>query len=374
MKKSYFKRILCVVLSLVMAALLIPMGVVALTPGTSGDSIIVDWEDMFGPTPSAGLTFALNSDGTYGVSGLGTCSDTKVILPISYNGKAVTTVQASAFAGKTQITEIVLPNTLTAIGASAFSGCTGLTALTLPDSVVTISDKAFEGCSGLTAVQIPAKTDSISATAFSNCSALKTINVDARNAAYTASGNCVIEKASGTLILGCNGSQIPNDGTVKAIGASAFTGCTGLTEIVVPEGVTSIGQAAFRGCSAVKTVKLPKTLSTVGVMAFNGCSALTDVYYAGTQAEWTANVTVATGNNPLKNATMHYPAVLGDLNEDGVIDENDVSYLRYYLAGWTGYELADATVADFNDDGAVDAIDVALLKRFVAGWAGVELK
>ena len=88
--------------------------------------------------------------------------------------------------------------------------------------------------------------------------------------------------------------------TVKAIGDSAFNGCTGLTGITIPSSVKTIGGSAFyycsglrtvnlndglrniygsafRGCSGIKEIKLPNTVTYVGDSAFESCKGLTSV-------------------------------------------------------------------------------------------------
>lgn len=51
---------------------------------------------------------------------------------------------------------------------------------------------------------------------------------------------------------------------------------------------------------------------------------------------------------------------LGDVNEDGYIDELDVTYLERYLAGWTGYDKPE--YGDINSDGIININDLNLLK------------
>lgn len=119
----------------------------------------------------------------------------------------------------------------------------------IEDGVDTIGDRAFSDCSNLTKITIPASVTSIGYGVVANCKNLTTITVAADNAVYCTEGNCLIEKDTKTLVLGCKASVIPADGSVTAIGAAAFEGCTGLTEITIPASVTSIGQDAFQGCS-----------------------------------------------------------------------------------------------------------------------------
>ena len=77
---------------------------------------------------------------------------------------------------------------------------------------------------------------------------------------------------------GCTGLTsitIPNG--VTFIGNSAFNGCTSLTSITIPNGVTSICEGAFQNCTSLTTVSIPNSIITIGQNAFSGCSSLTSI-------------------------------------------------------------------------------------------------
>lgn len=133
------------------------------------------------------------------------------------------------------------------------------------------------GSPNLTAISIPATITSIHHGIFADCDKLLSVTVDAANPIYHSGGNCIIETAAGTLIAGCNGSIIPTDGSVTAIGYDAFYNCRGLTHVVVPATVTAIDSFAFAGCSALQTVSLPQTLRELDAGAFSGCAALREM-------------------------------------------------------------------------------------------------
>ena len=171
-------------------------------------------------TPSEGLAFSLMSDGnSYGVSGIGTCADTDIIIPSTYEGKPVTSINLNAFEECSNLTSIVIPDSVTAIGEKAFFLCSSLKSVTIPNSVTSIGNSAFMFCSNLSDL-----------------------------------------KLSNNLI---------------SIGKQAFYQCDSLTEIVIPNSVTSIDANAFAQCDNLKTVIIPASVTTINNRAFHNCPNLT---------------------------------------------------------------------------------------------------
>ena len=264
------------------------------------------------PTPGGTeslLEFTFNGT-SYALTGIGAHSDPHVVIPSEFHGYPVTEIGGRAFAGRNWITGVTIPDSVTSIGGSAFSDCSSLTSIVIPDSVTSIERGAFYGCSSLTGITISDSVTSIGSQAFLYCSSLTSILVAEGNKVYHSAGNCLIETASKTLILGCSTSVIPVDGSVTSIGVSAFHGCSNLTGITIPDSVTSIGDSAFYGCSSLTSILVAegnkvyhsagnclietasKTLilgcstsvipadgsvTSIGDSAFFGCSSLTSI-------------------------------------------------------------------------------------------------
>ena len=127
---------------------------------------------------SQGLYFALNSDkNSYTVTGIGICSDTKIVIPDTYNGLPVTSIETGAFKGCDWIISMVIPNSVTCIGEYAFMDCTSITSIEIPDYVMSIGIMVFFNCSSLTSIEIPDSVTSIGDYAFSSCSSLTSIEI-----------------------------------------------------------------------------------------------------------------------------------------------------------------------------------------------------
>ena len=164
------------------------------------------------------------------------------------------------------------------IAYGAFSTCGYfISSITIPSSVTSIGDYAFSHCSDLTSITIPDSVTSIGSNAFSNCNGLTSITVEQGNSKYHSAGNCIIETASKTLVVGCKNSVIPDDGSVTSIGSYAFYGCSGLTNINILDSIISIGKEAFAGCSGLTSINIPNSIISIGEKAFVGCSKLQSI-------------------------------------------------------------------------------------------------
>lgn len=178
------------------------------------------------------------------------------------------------------------------ICSQAFDLCPDLAELTIPAQVTYINKGAFDGCAQLTELVIPAAVTDIGPGAFYRCEKLVNLTVAAENTVYHSAGNCVIETASGAVVVGCVNSVIPADGTVTSVGPAAFSGLSGLTSITIPASVTNVGASAF-----------------------SGCTGLTSVTYQGTKAQWSAVEKEAGWNSNTGDYVVH--CTDGDLSKSG---------------------------------------------------------
>ena len=235
------------------------------------------------------------------------------------------------------VTELKIPDGITSIVDSAFAYCRSLTNITIPDGVTSIGDSAFVSCSSLTSIEIPDSVTSIAGSAFFGCDSLMSVyitDIEAwcnisfadyyANPLYFAhnlylNNELVTElkipdgvtSISDSAFVSCSSlTSIEIPDSVTSISDSAFAYCRSLTSIEIPDSVTSIGGRAFRNCTSLTSVVISDSVISIGEGAFFLCGRLTDVYYGGTQAEW-EKITISGGNEDLTNATIHF---LGEEN------------------------------------------------------------
>ena len=108
---------------------------------------------------------------------------------------------------------------------------------------------------------------SIGEWAFSWCSSLTSVEIPN---SVTSIGNSAFEVCYSLTAI-----EIPN--SVTSIGSSAFSGCSSLTSVEIPNSVTSIGSSAFYGCSGLTAIEIPNSVTSIGDEAFYGCSKLTAI-------------------------------------------------------------------------------------------------
>ncbi|MBQ6929506.1 MAG: leucine-rich repeat protein, partial [Oscillospiraceae bacterium] len=255
------------------------------------------------------ITEAVIGDGiTYiGFNMFGGYASLKVVeLP-----QTVTEIGAYAFNG-TAIEEIIIPNGVTEIKANTFSGCDKLHNVVLPQTVTAIGTQAFADCTSLEEIKIPQNVQTIDAEAFWGCTALKSLvyGGSAQNwfdnfsdvvlsdkVNVTVEGEKIIyvlneegtgyvlaywDDAAGKVVVAESFRNLP----VTEIAEAVFAFNNDITEVVVPENVTSIGVNAFNSCKNIKTITLPSTLMSIGSNALAGCSALETVIFSGDAQDW----------------------------------------------------------------------------------------
>lgn len=224
---------------------------------------------------SQGLEFISRGEGSCSLKGIGSCTDTDILIPpTSPSGEKVTAIDASAFEGVTSILSVTIPEDVTEIGHYAFKGCTSLSKVSFSDNsnLAAVGYECFYGCKSLASIVIPADVTNIGIAAFKNCTSLVEV---------TFGEGSVLQGIGFETFRGCTSLlSVAFPDSITSIGESAFRNCTSFLGAVLPEGVTSIGDSAFEGCSSLSLVKLPASCTTLGKKLFAKCESLARIRVA----------------------------------------------------------------------------------------------
>ena len=179
---------------------------------------------------------------------------------------------------------LTVPSDIKRISTSAFSFNMTLKYLTIGEGVESLADGAFSGAFALKSVTIPKSLTAIGDGNFSQCIMLDEISVDAENPEYKDVDGVLFDKSGKKLIAFPIGKTVESydipDG-VEEIGFGAFNSSgaewiAGIIALIDPD-------CADRG---IKSISIPKSIKKIDVAAFLACDKLTDVYFSGTEEEW----------------------------------------------------------------------------------------
>ena len=334
--------------------------------------------------------------------------------PLSLEGEyvipgSVTEIGEYAFYDCSGMTSVTILNSVNSIGANAFDGCSGLTSVIIPNSVNSIGANAFDGCSGLTSVIIPNSVNSIGANAFDGCSGLKKSAYPSGLSNPFSDGTSIQYPREGAIIeegfvygpeknaiyfapLSFEGEYIiPN--SVTSIGSSAFSGCSGLTDLVIEDSdknlhfgeevftnaglrnvylgrnfdyegqytssgpfynskiseltisstVTKFDVGAFHLCESLTSVEIPNSVTSIGNYAFYDCTGLTSVIIGNSVASigekafnGCSGLTsiIATAANP----PMMHDSSFSGLYATAALSVPDGAVTDYLATNWSLFE------------------------------------
>ena len=191
-------------------------------------------------------------------------------------------IEANAFANAESLESFNFPKTVTEIGHNAFTGCKsmatatfaddadiqvigegafadcGLTSISIPKKVQTIEREAFRNCKVLNKIDVTEFTTQISPEAFKYCDNLRDINVSKKNTVYSSVDGYLLSKDKKELRIFPPGKANSNftllPPSIEKIGNYAFFDCTKLTNVTIPNKVTTIGERAFGLCKNLNTI------------------------------------------------------------------------------------------------------------------------
>ena len=297
---------------------------------------------------------------------------------------------ASADGGKTVIE---IPKTIaydgvtyrvTAIGEGAFEGRSDISYLFIPSSITSIGEYAFIDCGSNIIVNIEnleawcqVELGNEHSSPLSSAKTFKLNGAEVKNLSIPNG----VESISNFAFYQCRSiTSLHIPGSVKTIGSSAFEDCTGLTSVSLSEGTETISGSAFEGCSGLSRINLPCSITAISINAFKNCSGLTSIvsqnnnpplcispFYNINKADciiWVPKNCVAAYMGASGwNEFFNIKEILdGDVNLDGKADKTDLNLLVDYIMGKNPVDFYES-FADLNGDKKVNAADVVILVK-----------
>ena len=242
------KSALSLALSLVFLLALLPGGVLAA-------NVIAEGE--FGAEGN-NLSWTLDSDGVLTIQGTGAMEDFDVPWSEEESSRVVPWAEYL-----NDLTSVKISGAVTSIGSHAFHSCGSMTSVAIPDSVLSIGDFAFCMAYSLESISIPGSVTFIGESAFA-FTAITSLDIP--------SSVTSIGKDTFYQCFNLKGVTIPS--TVTSIGDEAFCYCFSMTDLTIQNGVTSIGAAAFYGCHALSSIEIPASVTSIGMIALRNCGSL----------------------------------------------------------------------------------------------------
>ncbi len=190
--------------------------------------------------------------------------------------EGLTSIGTCAFQYCVNLTNIVIPNSVTTISSYAFRDCSKLATVTSNATTApTLTDGAFNGISSTAVFKYPAGSDySAWSGYFASTEEFSTVSYEVISESdKTAKIVAATEKYTGDIVI----PSIIDGYTITSIGEKAFSYCSSLTSIVIPNSVTSIGEYAFNGCSGLTSIEIPGSVTNIGNYAFKSCTLLKDL-------------------------------------------------------------------------------------------------
>lgn len=214
----------------------------------------------------------------------------------------ISTIEADTFENKENIKAATIGYSVKAIGSYAFMNCKNLILINIPYSVKTIGKYAFGNCVKLNSKRInsqiayllPPSINYIGYAAFIGCTSLTNL--------WLPTGITAIEENTFSSCEQLRTIILPS--TLTEIGFYAFHDCINLTNIIVPNSVTKILEGAFNDCTKLKNITIGKSANYIDNHAFRACESLTTITCLASKAP-------ELGDEPFLNisstGTLHYP-------------------------------------------------------------------
>lgn len=319
-------------------------------------------------------------------------------VDFSYNGinyRKTSANEVEVASADDNLIEIEIPETIlndgvtyrvTAIGERAFDGRSDISYLSIPSSITSIGEYAFIDCGSNIKVNISniaawckVKLGNEHSSPLSSAKAFYSGGREIKNLVIPNG----VEAISNFVFYQCRSITSLNiPGSVKTIGSSAFEDCTGLTSLYLSEGLEKIGGSSFEGCTGLSSIILPSSMTSIAINAFKNCRGLTSIksqnndpplcnnpFYNVDKEQCTVWVPIGCiaaykGAEGWKDYMTIREITDGDVNGDGDVNEADVNAVASHIIGQTPAGFNKKNV-DMNGDNKVNAVDIVLINNII---------
>ena len=240
---------------------------------------------------SEGLTFERDPHSEHFiVAGIGSCTDSVIVIPPEVNGIPVIKIDNYAFKDCKNIEAVIIPDSVTKIGNAAFEN-SSVKRVFLPDSVTSIGNEAFSQCEALSRLILPNSIKSLGKSIFKGTRNISEVIIPPSLSvlpdsafAYSSIASLSLpeglEKIEEKAFTNCwSLKEIHLPDTLIEIGSEAFASCTSLTKLILPDSVTDLGKKIFSECTSLSSVNIPDGVPALYSGVFENCKALKKIYF-----------------------------------------------------------------------------------------------
>lgn len=300
-------------------------------------------------------------------------------------GEGITGIGAYTFSSLQNLTEVVLPQSLTTIRSCAFQNCNSLSSINT-SYVTTLEEYAFSECCrlanidisrvtsidqyvfqscGLRSVTIPRSITVIPRGAFINCHSLSslTLHDQITKIGYDAFNDC----------YQLTSLQMPKG--LKELDDYAFADCIYLTDIQLNNGLELIGRGALNGCKALKTLVIPDSVKEIEDDAFSNCNNLESIHFGAGLSSIT--YTAFNGCPNLTTFTINQNNRSWEVHNNGLYTKNPRKLVAI-APGYSGaYTIVKGTVEvgrNACDEGKITSLTVPGTVKIIDVYAFSDCK
>ena len=211
--------------------------------------------------------------------------NSKLLENVNFNDNLIS-IGNYSFAECQSLKQANIPNAVTSIGRSAFEYCKLLETVTTGNNISVINDSTFMYCESLKSFVLPSNCTKIESNAFHSCYNMSSFEFN--NVIETIGSNAFYKCSSLTNLV------VPN--SVKSIGYGAFMACKNISSIDLGTGVQTIDQFAFWECPVTEII-LPESITSLGDSIFSNVYTLTTVYVLSNTPPSVSDKLFYTNNN-----------------------------------------------------------------------------